>query len=36
MFVVAFYLCITWPLNAQLHQRLQRLVARKQARYAKG
>jgi len=36
MFVVAFYLCVTWPLNAQLHQRLQRLVARKQARYAKG
>ena len=35
MFVVAFYLCVTWPLNAKLHQRLERLVARKQARYAK-
>ena len=35
MFVVAFYLCVTWPLTAKLHQRLERLVARKQARYAK-
>jgi glycoside/pentoside/hexuronide:cation symporter, GPH family len=33
LFVVAFYLCVTWPLTARLHQRLQRLVARKQARY---
>jgi Na+/melibiose symporter-like transporter len=35
MFVVAFYLCVTWPLDAKLHQRLERLVARKQARYSK-
>ncbi len=33
LFVVAFYLCVTWPLTARLHKRLQRLVARKQARY---
>ncbi len=33
LFVVAFYLCVTWPLTAHLHKRLQRLVARKQARY---
>ncbi len=33
LFVVAFYLCVTWPLTARLHKRLQRLVAKKQARY---
>ena len=32
-FGIAFYLCATWPLTASVHQRLQNLVERKQARY---
>jgi Na+/melibiose symporter-like transporter len=34
LFIWALYLCVTWPLTARLHQRLQRLVERKQARYS--
>ena len=29
VFVIAFYLCITWPLTADIHARLQKLVERK-------
>ena len=32
---IGFYLCVTWPLTAKVHARLQRLVEKKQARYAK-
>ncbi|MEX2488946.1 MAG: MFS transporter [Pseudomonadales bacterium] len=32
VFVFAFYLCVTWPLTAPVHARLQKLVERKQAR----
>ena len=35
LFIWALYLCVTWPLTARLHQRLQRLVERKQARYSR-
>jgi len=35
VFVIAFYLCITWPLTAPVHERLQRQVERKQLRLAK-
>ena len=35
LFGLAFYLCVTWPLTANVHARLQRLVEKKQARYAK-
>jgi len=34
VFIVAFYLCVTWPLTAPVHARLQRLVERKQSRIA--
>jgi GPH family glycoside/pentoside/hexuronide:cation symporter len=34
VFIIAFYLCITWPLTAPVHERLQRLVERKQLRLA--
>ncbi|MBD3648772.1 MAG: MFS transporter [Pseudomonadales bacterium] len=34
VFVIAFYLCITWPLDANVHARLQKMVARKQERMA--
>lgn len=33
MFGIAFCLCVTWPLNARMHARLQQLVERKQERH---
>ncbi len=35
VFVIAFYLCITWPLTASIHTRLQNLVERKRTALAK-
>lgn len=35
LFVVAFYLCITWPLTADVHSRVQRIVERRQLRLAR-
>ncbi|MCZ6501205.1 MAG: MFS transporter [Gammaproteobacteria bacterium] len=35
VFVVAFYLCITWPLTANIHARLQNLVERKRTALVK-
>ncbi len=32
VFSVALYLCVTWPLTATMHARLQKLVSRKQDR----
>jgi len=29
VFVFAFYLCITWPLDAELHRKVERIVARR-------
>jgi glycoside/pentoside/hexuronide:cation symporter, GPH family len=34
LFIVALYLSVTWPLNAKLHARVERLVHRKQSRLA--
>ena len=34
LFIVALYLSVTWPLNAKMHSRVEKLVHRKQARLA--
>ncbi len=34
LFIVALYLSVTWPLNATMHSRVEKLVRRKQARLA--
>jgi Na+/melibiose symporter-like transporter len=37
VFVVALYLCVTWPLTEQVHEKVRRIVARRYARQvAKG
>ena len=35
VFVVAFYLCITWPLNASMHARIERILGKKYQRLAR-
>ncbi|MCB1645050.1 MAG: MFS transporter [Pseudomonadales bacterium] len=35
LFIVALYLSVTWPLNASVHSRVQRLVGMKQSRMAR-